>query len=116
MYGFLCALAGTAIWLILATWKDLTVSSHQSIAGGIIGFALVYGGKDAVIWAGRSTQFPFVSGVVPIVLSWIISPLLAGSVAALIYAAVRYPLLNRTYAIRVAPLAFPLIACITAFL
>lgn len=46
--------------------------------GGVVGFALVYGGGDAVIWAGRTSSFPYLTGVVVIVASWFISPLLAG--------------------------------------
>lgn len=38
--------------------------------GGVLGFALVYGGASAVIWAGRTSTFPFYTGVVVIVVSW----------------------------------------------
>lgn len=116
MYGFLCTVISTAFWLFLATWKDLTVSSHQSIAGSIMGFALVYGGGNAVIWAARQDEFPYVGGVVPIVLSWIISPPLSAAASMIIYAAIRYLLLQRSYAVRLAVQLFPIIAGLTVFL
>lgn len=31
--------------------------------GGVIGFALVYKGPSAVIWAGRTDSFPYLTGV-----------------------------------------------------
>lgn len=46
MYAFLCTLGGGSafIWFMVATWRDLPVSSHHSVAVGIIDLALVYGG------------------------------------------------------------------------
>ena len=49
-YGMLCALTAAAIWLLIATYMELPVSTTHSIIGGVIGFALVYGGGKAVIW------------------------------------------------------------------
>ena len=37
----------------------------------------------------RTSSFPYVSGIVPVVLSWFISPILAGLVAAIIFIIVR---------------------------
>lgn len=37
----------------------------------------------------KTSSFPFISGIVPIVLSWIISPVLAGLVACLLFVIVR---------------------------
>jgi Phosphate transporter family len=73
--------------IIIAVAVQVTCSSPSPFpfascthitVGGVVGFALVYGGGDAVIWAGRTSSFPYLTGVVVIVASWFISPLLAG--------------------------------------
>ena len=46
----LSAETGAMIWLLLATYLELAVSTTHSIVGGIIGFSLVYGGGKAVNW------------------------------------------------------------------
>lgn len=68
MLGMLCADLASAIWLTVATYLRWPVSTTHSIIGAIIGFALAYGGGDAVNW--EKTGY--------IVLSWLVSPLLAG--------------------------------------
>jgi sodium-dependent phosphate transporter len=39
MYGMLTAETGAMIWILLATYLELPVSTTHSIIGGIIGFA-----------------------------------------------------------------------------
>ena len=68
MYGMLCADLSSAIWLTVATYLKWPVSTTHSIIGAIVGFSLAYGGKEAVMW--EKVGF--------IVLSWVLSPLLAG--------------------------------------
>ncbi|KPA73630.1 phosphate-repressible phosphate permease [Leptomonas pyrrhocoris] len=116
MYGFLCTLGASFLWLLYATVANLPVSSHHAVAGGIIGFALVYGGGDAVVWAGHKSTFPYVSGVVPIVVSWFVSPLLAGLAAAILHCAGRYLFLERAYAVRLAPFLLPVVVLVVFFL
>ena len=48
--GMLTAETGAMLWILLATYWELPVSTTHSIIGGIIGFALVYGGGPAVNW------------------------------------------------------------------
>lgn len=48
--GMLAAETGAMVWLLLATYMELPVSTTHSIIGGIIGFSLVYGGGSAVNW------------------------------------------------------------------
>lgn len=89
MYGMLCALGAAFVWLAVATWLVLPVSSTHSICGGVMGFGIVYGGLNGIFWAKKKSEFPFVDGVAPIVASWFISPLLSGAVAAAMYAIIR---------------------------
>jgi len=73
--GFISALLATGLWITLATWKSLPISTTHSIIGALIGFGLVAGGGEVVNW-GKLGQ---------VVLSWIISPLFAGLLAFLIF-------------------------------
>ncbi|EPY32009.1 solute carrier family 20 (sodium-dependent phosphate transporter) [Angomonas deanei] len=116
MYGFLCTLGCSFIWLLLATYYDMPVSSHHAVAGGIIGFALVFGGGKAVNWAGHKDDFPFVSGVVPIIISWVVSPLLAGIVSSIFYALLRFLVLERQHSQKYALYGLPVIVMCTFFL
>jgi len=56
----LTAETGAMIWLLLATYLELPVSTTHSIVGGIIGFALAFGGGSAVTWYERKADFPYV--------------------------------------------------------
>lgn len=116
MYGMLCALGAAFSWLLLATLVSLPISSTHSIAGGIIGFALVYGGGDAVRWAATKKDFPFVSGVAPIVASWFISPALSGAAAALVYGLISLFVLRPANSVQRAMYAVPVVVSLTFFL
>ncbi|AYU78284.1 phosphate-repressible phosphate permease [Leishmania donovani] len=116
MYGMLCACGAAFCWLAIATWLTLPVSSTHSICGGVIGFALVYGGADSVSWADNQDEFPFVNGVAPIVASWFISPLLTGVVAAAIFGSVRWFVLRHANSVQRAILTLPIVVTITFFL
>ncbi|KAL7704137.1 phosphate-repressible phosphate permease [Lotmaria passim] len=116
MYGMLCACGAAFCWLAIATWLTLPVSSTHSICGGVIGFALVYGGGGSVSWADHQDDFPFVKGVVPIVASWFISPLLTGAVAAIIYGSVRFFVLRPANSVQRAIYTLPIIVTIAFFL
>ncbi|KAL4422786.1 hypothetical protein ABPG75_008983 [Micractinium tetrahymenae] len=56
-YGFLCAMLATGIWLLLATYWELPVSTTHSIVGAIIGMTMVSAGPDAVIWSSKKDDF-----------------------------------------------------------
>lgn len=73
--GFISVLITSGLWITFATWKSLPISTTHSIIGALIGFGLVYGGRDAVNWTK-------LGGVV---LSWIISPIFAGGLAFIIF-------------------------------
>ena len=64
--------------------------------GAIIGFSLVYGGKDAVNWATPAPNlFPPYSGVVPIVSAWLFAPVATALAAAIIVFLMRTFVLRR---------------------
>lgn len=68
VFGMLSSLLAAGIWLLVASRKGWPVSTTHSIIGALVGFAAVGIGMDAVKW----------SKVGGIVISWIISPAIAG--------------------------------------
>jgi PiT family inorganic phosphate transporter len=79
IYGMLASLLSAGTWLLIASRKGWPVSTTHSIVGAIVGFAAVGIGIDAVKWGG----------VGRIVTSWIISPVIAGTMAYLIFVSVQ---------------------------
>ena len=74
-----------------ASYNGWNVSATHSIIGGIVGFAFTWGGENAVFWAEPdSTKVPPIKGVVPIILTWFIAPVITGIAAAIMYGATRY--------------------------
>jgi inorganic phosphate transporter, PiT family len=84
VFGMLAALLAAGTWLLIASIKGWPVSTTHSIIGAVIGFGAVGVSMDAVHWGG----------VVPIVSSWVISPLLSGFVAFMIFMSVHKLILN----------------------
>ena len=70
-YGMLAALIAAGLWLQLATYCGLPVSTTHSIVGGVAGFGLIHGGLGAIEW----------EKFLQIVASWLISPLAGGVLA-----------------------------------
>jgi len=80
VYGMLASLLAAGIWLMVASRFGWPVSTTHSIVGAIVGFAAVGVGMDIVKWGKIGT----------IVSSWVVSPLMAGSIAyALFYSVQR---------------------------
>uniref|UniRef100_UPI0034DE6825 inorganic phosphate transporter n=1 Tax=Candidatus Thiodubiliella endoseptemdiera TaxID=2738886 RepID=UPI0034DE6825 len=71
VYGMLASLLAAGVWLMVASSFGWPVSTTHSIVGAIVGFGAVGVGIDAVAW-GK---------VGKIAMSWIVSPVLAGSIA-----------------------------------
>ncbi|MBB3330705.1 PiT family inorganic phosphate transporter [Halomonas campaniensis] len=80
VYGMLSALLAAAIWLLIASAKGWPVSTTHSIVGAIVGFGAVGLGMEAVAWGKVGT----------IASSWLISPLLAGTIAFVLFRSVQH--------------------------
>lgn len=80
VFGMLASLLAAGIWLLVASIKGWPVSTTHSIVGAIVGFAAVGIGAEAVAWGKVGT----------IAASWIVSPMLAGSIAFILYKTVQH--------------------------
>ncbi len=92
IYGMLAALLGTAIWLTLATWWGMSVSTTHSIVGGVIGAGMFAAGTfygwsnagDAVAW----------DKVIEIMQSWVMAPFLGGLIAFALFWLIKLVIFN----------------------
>ena len=78
-YGMLAAMLAAAAWLQFASYYGWPISTTHSIVGAIIGFGVVVGGVSAVHW----------EKVGAIASSWVISPLLSGTIAFFLFSFIR---------------------------
>ncbi len=79
VYGMLAAMLAAAAWLQFASYYGWPISTTHSIVGAIIGFGVVVGGVSAVHW----------EKVGAIALSWVISPLLSGTISFFLFGFIR---------------------------
>jgi PiT family inorganic phosphate transporter len=75
VYGMLASLLAAGTWLLIASSLGWPVSTTHSIVGAIVGFGAVGVGVDSVAW----------DKVIKIVMSWVASPVLAGTLAVIIF-------------------------------
>ncbi|WP_127025681.1 inorganic phosphate transporter [Rheinheimera mangrovi] len=75
VYGMIASLLAAGTWLLVATHFGWPVSTTHSIVGAIIGFASVGVGMEYVHWDEVSS----------IVGSWVVTPVLSGILAYLIF-------------------------------
>jgi sodium-dependent phosphate transporter len=80
MYCMAIVCMMTGVWLFLACYLELPVSTTHSAVGGIIGMTMMSKGIDCVIWNKSTTVFPYFKGVSAIVFSWVWSPILSGRI------------------------------------
>ena len=83
--GMLAALLAAAVWLTIASRFGWPVSTTHSIVGAIVGFAIATIGMEAV-------HFGKVGSIAA---SWVVSPLLAGTLSFLLVRSVQWLILDR---------------------
>ncbi|MQY60701.1 phosphate permease [bacterium] len=79
LFGMLAAVLGSALWVNIATYFKLPVSTTHSIIGGVVGFGLVSVGIAGINW----------KVVLFVILSWIISPIFGGVIAFTIFSIIK---------------------------
>jgi PiT family inorganic phosphate transporter len=85
VYGMLASLLAAGTWLLYATREGWPVSTTHSIVGAIIGFGAIGVSTDVIQW----------DGVMDIVLSWIVTPVIGGALAWAIFSTVQRLVLSR---------------------
>ncbi|WP_237057214.1 inorganic phosphate transporter [Microbulbifer sediminum] len=84
VYGMLSALLAAGTWLLIASILGWPVSTTHSIVGAIVGFSAVGISVDAVAWGKVGS----------IVASWVVSPVLAGTISFLLFRSVQRLILH----------------------
>jgi PiT family inorganic phosphate transporter len=84
VYGMTAALLAAGTWLLIASAMGWPVSTTHSIVGALVGFAAIGISVDAVNWGKVST----------IIASWVVSPVLAGTIAFGLFRSVQKLILN----------------------
>jgi len=84
VFGMLSALLAAATWLLVASARGWPVSTTHSIVGAIVGFAAVGISPDVVSWGKVGS----------IVASWVVSPLIAGSISFALFVSVQRLILD----------------------
>lgn len=75
----LSGLLGAGIFITLASWSKMPVSTTHSIIGALLGFGLVSGGVESIHWMT----------VGKVILSWVISPVAGIGMGYLMYKFIR---------------------------
>ncbi len=84
VYGMMAALLAAGTWLLIASMMGWPVSTTHSIVGALVGFAAVGIGVDSVNWGKVGT----------IVASWVVSPVMAGTISYGLFMSVQKLILN----------------------
>jgi len=83
--GMAGALLAAAVWLNVATWLGMPVSTSHAIVGAVAGYGIIAAGFHAVHW-GKMGQ---------IVASWFLSPVCGGIVGFIAFRAINRAILGR---------------------
>ena len=106
VFGMLGTLLAAGIWLLIASYFGWPVSTTHSIVGAIVGFAAVGIGVDAIQWPK----------VASIAASWVISPVIAGTISFLLFTSVKKLILQTENPFMSAKRYVPFYMFLTAFL
>jgi sodium-dependent phosphate transporter len=85
MFGMFCSCLSAGIWLMMATYFKWPVSTTHTTIGAILGFGIAAKGFDAVQW----------SGVIKIVASWFLSPIISGILSSISFLGIRTFILRK---------------------
>jgi inorganic phosphate transporter, PiT family len=81
VFGMLASLLAAGVWLLIASRYGWPVSTTHTIIGAVVGFAAIGIGFSTVQW-------PMVGRIA---MSWIVSPVIAGVLAWLLFTSVQKP-------------------------
>jgi phosphate/sulfate permease len=75
----IAALLAAGTWLNIASYKGWPVSTTHAIVGSVLGFGIIYSGFGSIHW----------SKISQIAASWVVSPILSGTISFLIFCLLR---------------------------
>lgn len=106
VYGMLAAQLAAGTWLLVATHFGWPVSTTHSIVGAIVGFAAVGISVNAVNWGKVSS----------IVASWVVSPVLSGALAFMVFTSIQKLILDNDNPFRNAKRYVPIYMFLVGFM
>ncbi|KYK21090.1 phosphate permease [Thermoplasmatales archaeon SG8-52-4] len=106
LIGFVASLLSAAIWVTLSTWKEMPVSTTHSIIGSLMGFGLIAGGVQVVMWGKVGS----------VIASWVISPLAGCIIAFIVFKIIVKTIFSKEYPVKSARIVGPIIFGFTALL
>jgi sodium-dependent phosphate transporter len=106
MVAMLSAEAGSAVWLVFATRMGFPVSTTQTVVGAIIGAGIAC--EAPVRWGWRKGSFSQIAA------SWVVSPVIAAAIAAMLFATLKFCVLERQDPLGKALKALPFYLAFTA--
>ena len=104
--GMMSALLAAGTWLLIATSKGWPVSTTHTIIGAVVGFAAFGVSFDAVHW----------SAIIPITMSWVVTPFLSGILAFGLFVSVQKLIINTDNPFENAKRYVPVYMFITGFM
>lgn len=106
LFGMISALLATALWLQVSSYFGWPVSTTHAIVGALVGFGMFHGGSEAVFWK----EFAKIAS------SWVISPVMSGTLSFFIFSILQKTVLYNLNPIRatkkVVPLLCGLLFCV----
>ena len=106
--GMFASLLSAGIFLMIATFTAMPVSTTHAIIGAVVGATVVGTNFGCLNWA-------FNGGLGGIIASWVISPLASGAIATVVYLLTEWPIMRRKLP-TVALYAMPVILGLTAWI
>lgn len=106
MQGQVSSLCGACLWMLFATFLKIPVSATHSIVGATAGFGLVLFGFQGVQWMG----------ILKIVISWFVSPLLSGLVSSCLFLIIKYVVLVKEQSLEPALNTLPFLYGVTVII
>ena len=94
--GMLSSLFSSAVWLILASYFGLPVSTTHTLIGAILGFSVIHLGIKSIKWLI----------IIKILLSWVLSPIMGGIIAYLIFMSIKVSFYNKSLKYRLKLMPF----------
>jgi phosphate/sulfate permease len=102
MFGMFTSLFSAVVWLFIATYFGMPVSTTHDVVGCIMGFSIAAKGFLSINW----------NVAIKIFISWFASPLVARTVAAIFFGSVKHFLMKAENPFKRAYYTFPIVLTI----